>query len=93
MTRIASPDSGALAAELQQQLETNAGDTERQMDILRESDHAQLFRLLALDLADELNVERLADYLSALPELIVAATIPTRDARSPPAITRCRSSP
>ena len=45
------------------------------MDILRETHHAQLFRLLAQDLAGELTVERLADYLSALADLIVAATL------------------
>jgi glutamate-ammonia-ligase adenylyltransferase len=47
------------------------GDTERQLDILREAHHAQLFRLLAMDLAGELSVERLADHLSALADLIV----------------------
>jgi glutamate-ammonia-ligase adenylyltransferase len=73
--RGAAPDCRALALELQQQLGGAAGDTERQMDILRESHHVQLFRLLAQDLAGELTVERLADYLSALADLIVAATI------------------
>jgi glutamate-ammonia-ligase adenylyltransferase len=70
-----APDFRALALELQQQLDGATGDTERQMDILRESHHAQLFRLLAQDLAGELTVERLADYLSALADLIVAAVI------------------
>ncbi|PIL41315.1 bifunctional [glutamate--ammonia ligase]-adenylyl-L-tyrosine phosphorylase/[glutamate--ammonia-ligase] adenylyltransferase [Massilia psychrophila] len=73
--RGGAPDCGALALELQQQLDGAAGDTERQMDILRETHHAQLFGLLAQDLAGELTVERLADYLSALADLIVAATI------------------
>lgn len=73
--RGVAPDCAALALELQQQLDGAAGDTERQMDILRETHHAQLFRLLAQDLAGELTVERLADYLSALADLIVAATI------------------
>jgi glutamate-ammonia-ligase adenylyltransferase len=61
----------ALAASLAGQLDAAAGDTERQLDILREAHHAQLFRLLALDLAGELSVERLADHLSALADLIV----------------------
>jgi glutamate-ammonia-ligase adenylyltransferase len=52
-----------------------AGDTERQLDILRDIHHAQLFRLLALDLAGELSVERLADHLSALADVVVAATV------------------
>ena len=73
--RGGAPDCGALALELQQQLDGAIGDTERQMDILRETHHAQLFRLLAQDLAGELTVERLADYLSALADLIVAAVV------------------
>lgn len=73
--RDAEPDCAALAAELRAQLAEAAGDTERQMDILREAHHAQLFRLLAQDLAGGLSVERLADYLSALADTIVAATI------------------
>jgi glutamate-ammonia-ligase adenylyltransferase len=64
-----------LAAALAAQLDAAAGDTERQLDILREAHHAQLFRLLALDLAGELSVERLADHLSALADLIVAETV------------------
>ena len=68
-------DSVALAQHLQLQLSGAAGDTERQMDILRETHHAQLFRLLAQDLAGALTVERLADQLSALADLIVAATV------------------
>jgi [glutamine synthetase] adenylyltransferase / [glutamine synthetase]-adenylyl-L-tyrosine phosphorylase len=65
----------ALAASLAGQLDAASGDTERQLDILREAHHAQLFRLLALDLAGELSVERLADHLSALADLIVAEVV------------------
>ncbi|MGH8855322.1 MAG: bifunctional [glutamate--ammonia ligase]-adenylyl-L-tyrosine phosphorylase/[glutamate--ammonia-ligase] adenylyltransferase, partial [Telluria sp.] len=64
-----------LAAQLDAHLNEAAGDTERQLDILREAHHAQLFRLLALDLAGELSVERLADHLSALADTIVGATV------------------
>ncbi|RZA35052.1 MAG: bifunctional [glutamate--ammonia ligase]-adenylyl-L-tyrosine phosphorylase/[glutamate--ammonia-ligase] adenylyltransferase, partial [Lysobacteraceae bacterium] len=64
-----------LAAELDEHLNAAAGDTERQLDILREAHHAQLFRLLALDLAGELSVERLADHLSLLADTIVGATV------------------
>jgi glutamate-ammonia-ligase adenylyltransferase len=67
----AAEDLPALAASLARQLDEAEGDTERQLDILREAHHAQLFRLLALDLAGELSVERLADHLSALADLIV----------------------
>ena len=69
------PDAKALEAALHAELAAAAGDTERQLDILRETHHAALFRLLALDLAGELTVERLADHLSALADAIVAATI------------------
>jgi glutamate-ammonia-ligase adenylyltransferase len=68
-------DLPALAASLTAQLDAAPGDTERQLDILREAHHAQLFRLLALDLAGELSVERLADHLSALADLIVAEVV------------------
>lgn len=64
-----------LAATLDTQLTDAAGDTERQLDILRETHHAQLFRLLALDLAGELSVEHLADHLSALADTIVGAVV------------------
>ncbi len=73
--RHTAPDPVALAADLEQQLGAAVGDTERQMDILREVHHAQLFHLLAQDLAGELTVERLADYLSALADTIVAAAL------------------
>lgn len=71
----APPDWPAFAQDCQRQLDTAAGDTERQMDILRELHHAQLFRLLAQDLEGDLSVERLADHLSALADILVAATI------------------
>ena len=61
--------------ECQRQLAAFAGDTERQMDVLRELHHAQLFRLLAQDLDGVLTVERLADHLSALADVLVAATL------------------
>jgi glutamate-ammonia-ligase adenylyltransferase len=71
----ATEDLPTLAATLAGHLDAAAGDTERQLDILREAHHAQLFRLLALDLAGELSVERLADHLSALADLIVSEVV------------------
>ncbi|WP_426321752.1 bifunctional [glutamate--ammonia ligase]-adenylyl-L-tyrosine phosphorylase/[glutamate--ammonia-ligase] adenylyltransferase [Pseudoduganella sp. R-43] len=68
-------DPVAAAAELERQLATAPGDTERQLDILREVHHAQLFHLLAQDLAGSLTVEKLADHLSALADVIVAAVV------------------
>ena len=71
----AAEDLPQMAAELATRLDAAAGDTERQLDILREAHHAHMFRLLALDLAGELSVERLADHLSALADLIVAEVV------------------
>jgi len=69
------PDWTSFAADLDQQLQLHAVDTERQLDTLREMHHAQLFRLLAQDLEGMLTVERLADQLSQLADIIVAATV------------------
>lgn len=68
-------DWSAFAENCQRQLDTAPGDTERQMDILRELHHAELFRLLAQDLEGDLSVEKLADELSALADILVDATI------------------
>ncbi|MFC5458306.1 bifunctional [glutamate--ammonia ligase]-adenylyl-L-tyrosine phosphorylase/[glutamate--ammonia-ligase] adenylyltransferase [Massilia niabensis] len=68
-------EPATLSASLDATLLEADGDTERQLDILRETHHAQLFRLLSLDLAGELSVERLADHLSALADVVVAATV------------------
>ncbi|WP_194712807.1 bifunctional [glutamate--ammonia ligase]-adenylyl-L-tyrosine phosphorylase/[glutamate--ammonia-ligase] adenylyltransferase [Noviherbaspirillum soli] len=69
------PDWAAFAAECQRQLDAVPGDTERQMDVLRELHHAQLLRLLAQDLEGDLTVERLADHLSSLADVLVNATV------------------
>jgi glutamate-ammonia-ligase adenylyltransferase len=60
---------------LQAQLAAHAGDTERQMNDLRELHQAQVFRLLAQDLAGLLTVEKLADHLSALADLVLGETL------------------
>lgn len=72
-----TPDWNAFANELQQRLHNLNGDQERQMDALRDAHHAMLFRLLAQDLEGQLRVEELADALSMLADLMVAATIQT----------------
>jgi glutamate-ammonia-ligase adenylyltransferase len=69
------PDWTAFAAECQRQLDAVPGDTERQMDVLRELHHAQLLRLLAQDLEGDLTVERLADHLSSLADVLIGATL------------------
>ena len=45
------------------------------MNLLREQHQAQVFRLLAQDLAGLLTVERLADHLSALADITLEATL------------------
>ena len=74
-TLKAAPDWPAFAAEVRRQLDAANGDTEHQMNILRDLHHAQLFRLLAQDLEGALTVEKLADHLSALADILVDATI------------------
>jgi glutamate-ammonia-ligase adenylyltransferase len=61
--------------ELDARLASEAGDTEREMDILREEHHAQVFRLLAQDIAGLQTVERLADHLTRLADIIVQTTL------------------
>jgi glutamate-ammonia-ligase adenylyltransferase len=67
----AVPDWPALRQQLEQSLEAAEPDTERQMDLLREAHHAQLFRLLAQDLGGMLTLEKLADHLSALADIML----------------------
>ena len=74
-TLKAAPDWPAFALEVHRQLDAANGDTEHQMNVLRDLHHAQLFRLLAQDLEGALTVERLADHLSALADILVDATI------------------
>jgi len=69
------PDHDAWRAELARMLAENAGDQEREMDALRHFQHAQSFRLLAQDLAGQLTIERLADHLSALADVVLEATL------------------
>jgi glutamate-ammonia-ligase adenylyltransferase len=74
-TLKATPDWNAFARDCQRQLDETPGDTERQMDVLREMHHAQLIRLLAQDLVGDLTVEKLADHLSELADRLVGVTI------------------
>ena len=74
-TLKAAPDWDAFMRNCQQQLDEAPGDTERQMDILREMHHAQLMRLLAQDLVGDLTVEKLADHLSELADRLIALTM------------------
>jgi glutamate-ammonia-ligase adenylyltransferase len=72
---LAEPDWSAWRADLNRQLAEHAPDAERQMDTLRHFQHAQAFRLLAQDIGGVLTVERLADHLSALADVVLDATL------------------
>jgi glutamate-ammonia-ligase adenylyltransferase len=72
---FAEPDWQAWRDELSRLLGTHKDDAERQMDALRHFQQAQTLRLLAQDLSGRLTVERLADHLSALADIILEATL------------------
>jgi len=72
---LAEPSWDEWRKELSAQLSAHAGDAERQIDVLRHFQHAQTFRLLAQDLEGRLSIERLADHLSALADIILDATL------------------
>ncbi len=65
-TLYAAPDWAAGARQLRAQMDDSAGDTEKQMDILRHFKHAHTMRLIAQDLSGELPLETLSDHLSDL---------------------------
>ncbi|MSP95660.1 MAG: bifunctional [glutamate--ammonia ligase]-adenylyl-L-tyrosine phosphorylase/[glutamate--ammonia-ligase] adenylyltransferase [Betaproteobacteria bacterium] len=67
----AEPDWPAFSSDLNVQLTAAAEDTERQMNVLREAHQSQVFRLLAQDLAGLLSVEKLADHLSLLADILL----------------------
>lgn len=63
---LGGPDWPQLKAQLRSAMEEHAGNTERQMDLLRHFKHVQTLRLLTRDLAGELPLETLSDHLSDL---------------------------
>ncbi|HEY8856951.1 MAG TPA: bifunctional [glutamate--ammonia ligase]-adenylyl-L-tyrosine phosphorylase/[glutamate--ammonia-ligase] adenylyltransferase [Rugosibacter sp.] len=69
------PDWSAFRHQLQQTLLALEPDTERQMDVLREQYHAQVFRVLMQDMADLLTVEKLSDHLSDLADSLLEAAL------------------
>lgn len=68
-------DFKAYRQELDRALLDAHGDTEAEMNILREMHHAQLFRLLVQDLAGLHSLERISDFLSELADIIVDRTV------------------
>jgi glutamate-ammonia-ligase adenylyltransferase len=71
----AQPDLSSFSKDLSSQLDAARGDTERCMNLMREMHQAQVFRLLAQDLAGLLSVEHLADHLSALADQVLEQTL------------------
>jgi len=61
----AEPDFAAMRKELKRRLAEVDGDIERQMDTMRHFKHAAVFRFAAKDVAGNLPLETLSDYLSA----------------------------
>ncbi|MCV2218555.1 bifunctional [glutamate--ammonia ligase]-adenylyl-L-tyrosine phosphorylase/[glutamate--ammonia-ligase] adenylyltransferase [Thauera sp. Sel9] len=72
----ATPDWQAFRTSLDTELEALEPDMERQMDVMREQHHAQIFRLLTQDIAGLLTVEKLADHLSELADIMLDLTLP-----------------
>ena len=72
---LSEPSWDEWRRELDAQLAAQSGDAERQIDALRHFQHAQTFRLLVQDLEGRLSIERLADHLSALADIVLAATL------------------
>ncbi|MDR3352136.1 MAG: bifunctional [glutamate--ammonia ligase]-adenylyl-L-tyrosine phosphorylase/[glutamate--ammonia-ligase] adenylyltransferase [Zoogloeaceae bacterium] len=71
----AATDGQTFRQELEAQLAVVHGDTERELDVLRELHHAQVFRLLTQDLAGRHSLEQLSDQLSELADIILATTL------------------
>jgi [glutamine synthetase] adenylyltransferase / [glutamine synthetase]-adenylyl-L-tyrosine phosphorylase len=79
----AKPDAERFAASLRHAMQAADDDLEQQMDIMREMHHAQVFRLLLLDLDGTLTIEALADHLSAIADAVLQVTIERCWARLP----------
>jgi glutamate-ammonia-ligase adenylyltransferase len=72
---VADPMWEPWAQDLDAQLRRAGADVERQMNILRDAHHVQIFRLLLADLSGNLHLERLADHLSALADAVLRVTL------------------
>ena len=66
-----APDWPKLKQQLQQQILAHEGDVERQWDLLRHFKQAQMFRLIAQDIARNLALETLSDHLSDLADCLL----------------------
>ncbi|HTY99248.1 MAG TPA: bifunctional [glutamate--ammonia ligase]-adenylyl-L-tyrosine phosphorylase/[glutamate--ammonia-ligase] adenylyltransferase [Rhodocyclaceae bacterium] len=70
-----APDWPSFRLQLARNLDEAEPDTERQMDLMREAHHAQVFRLLAQDLSGLLPLEILSDHLTDLADAIVEVSL------------------
>ncbi|MEQ1662834.1 MAG: bifunctional [glutamate--ammonia ligase]-adenylyl-L-tyrosine phosphorylase/[glutamate--ammonia-ligase] adenylyltransferase [Thiobacillus sp.] len=70
-----APDWTPLAAQLHEELDACAGDTETQMDTMRRFKQVQTLRLLAQDVAGQLTLETLSDHLSHLADTLLNETL------------------
>jgi len=73
----AAPDFKLLKKELQKKMEQLVGDTEAQMDAMRHFKHAAILRFAAQDVAAQLPLEMLSDYLSDLAQIILQVSLQT----------------
>ena len=73
----AAPDFAAMRLELANKLNEAEGDVERQMDVIRHFKSAATFRFAAKDIAGDLPLETLSDYLSELADLILQQSLLT----------------
>ncbi len=70
-----APDWASLDVQLAARLAEHAGDTEREMDVLRQFQQVQTFHLLSMDLQGILPLEKLSDHLSDLADMLLRHTL------------------
>ncbi len=76
-TLYAAPDFSAIKQSLINQMQALAGDTEAQMDAMRHFKNSYVMRFAAQDINNELQLETLSDYLSALADVILQVSLDT----------------
>ncbi len=70
-----APDWQKLKQQLRDGLEAFDPDTERQMNLMRDMHHSQVFRIFHQDIAGNWSVEQIGDHLSALADIMLEETI------------------
>ena len=76
-TLYAAPDFVQMRTALEVNIHALVGDTEAQMNAMRQFKHAAVFRFATQDIAGQLPLETLSDYLSALADLIMDIALKT----------------